>query len=238
MITKITCGNYGMGDLLLLTAICKYFPKQFTIEIQESMSRFSIFFDGLADTEIIPNMEYKDLVEYEKVLPNIGRGHYATRQLRNFFGSKADVLDNRPIVMYTDTESETWVDNYLRDKPNPAIIAPMCSPNAKDIRGVSEKLANNIANQLRNNGHTPIFSLSSSYEYNIQNYEKLIDLPIKRYICLMRRAGIYFGANTGDKHLAVAVGALTHVFQPAFDPKTFNPEEWCYNHPTVKYYTI
>lgn len=238
MITRFTCGNYGMGDLLLLTAVCKYFPGQFTVEIQESMSRFSVFFDKLANIELIPDMDYTKLVRYQHSLPSIGRGHYATRQLRNFFGNKADILDNRPLVLYTDIESEIWVNDYLKDKPNPVIIAPMCSPNAKETRGMSEKLTNDIANQLRNNGHTPILCLSSKYEYKIQSYEKLTDLCIKKYICLMRKVGIYFGANTGDKHLAVSVGALTHVFQPAFDPKTFNPEEWCYNHPTIKYYTM
>lgn len=236
MITRFGCGNYGMGDLLLLTSICKYFPNQFTIEIQKSVNRFSIFFDKIAEVEFIEDMPYAELVRKGKYLPSIGRGHYATRQLRNYFGDKASLLDNRPLVLYTDMESEAWVDQYLKDKPNPAIIAPMCSPNAKGIRGMKEDLTQSIIEQLQNNNVTPILCLSSSYEYNLKSKHIIKDLCIKKYICLMRRVGLYFGANTGDMHLAVAVGALVNTFQPKFDPKTFNPEEWCYNHPTIKYY--
>jgi len=238
MITKFGCGNYGMGDLLLLTSVCKFFPNRFTIEIQKSVSRFSIFFDKIADIEFVDDMPYTELVRKGNYLPSLGRGHYATRQLRNFFGEKATLLDNRPLVLYTDMESEMWVSHYLKDKPNPVIIAPMCSPNAKDIRGMKKELTEDLINQLKTSGYTPILCLSSKYEYNIEHENVLSDLCIKKYICLMRRVGLYFGSNTGDFHLAVSVGAIANVFQPKFNPKTFNPEEWCYNHPSIKYYDI
>jgi len=158
MITKFGCGNYGMGDLLLLTSVCKFFPNRFTIEIQKSVSRFSIFFDKIADIEFVDDMPYTELVRKGNYLPSLGRGHYATRQLRNFFGEKATLLDNRPLVLYTDMESEMWVSHYLKDKPNPVIIAPMCSPNAKDIRGMKKELTEDLINQ-----HTFYIYLHSRY---------------------------------------------------------------------------
>lgn len=238
MITKFGCGNYGMGDLILLTSICKHFPNQFTIEIQKSMERFSIFFDKLANVEIVNDMTYDELLRKGNHLKDIGRGHYSTRKLRNFFGSKADLLDNKPLILYTDMESELWVENYLKNKPNPLIVAPMCSIGAKDIRGMKEDLAQNLIENLKANEYTPILCLSSSYEFKCNTEYTLKDLCIKKYICLLRKVGLYYGVNTGDFHLAVSVGAIANVFQPESDPKNFIPEEWCYSHPSIKYYTI
>jgi hypothetical protein len=200
------------------------------------MERFAVFVNGIADIEIVKDMPYHELLRKGNSLPDIGRGHYTIRKLRNYFGNKAEILDIRPMILYSDMESESWVNDYLKDKPSPVIIAPMCSPNAKDIRGMKEELTINLINQLQNSGHTPILCLSSSYDYNVKINNTLKDLCIKKYICLLRRVGVYFGANTGDFHLAVAVGALANVFQPKYDPSKFDPEEWCYNHPSITYY--
>jgi hypothetical protein len=231
---KVTCGNYGMGDTLLMTAICKYFPFKFTILLPKDQEKFKIFFDNLAKVEITDNVPFEIMTKNS--LPKLGNGHYTTRMLRGIFGSYGDLIDNRPLVISSNFSADTWTYEYLKDKPNPVIVSPMCSALAKDIRGISENDCSKIIELLKRKRYTPILILSSSYTYDKNIAEHvLIDLEITKYLSLMKKVGLYYGSNTGDKHLAVAVGAETHVFEPENHPM-FNPSEWDYNHPTIKYY--
>lgn len=224
---KFGSSSYGLGDYLLLTAIIKYFPKQFTIQLPPEKQRFSILFKDLADIEV--SCEIKTLSDFGPY-----GEHYATRKLRNFFGNDAVLLDNRPLVLFSDIESEKWVAEYLKDKPNPAIFVPTCSPQWKNVRNIPEPIAKNIYKQVEEN-YTPIVCQSSSNFLDIGK-NQLIDLDLKKYICLLRKVGIYFGANTGDEHLMTAVGGKTFVYQPE-DHHLFVSSEWNYQHPNSIYYT-
>lgn len=232
---RVSCGNYGMGDTLLMTSVCKYFPFKFTIMLPKDQERYRLFFDNLANVEIIENIPFELLTQYS--LKKIGDGHYATRMLRSLFGSEyGDLIDNRPLVLSTNFSSDKWVSNFLSNKRNPVVVSPMCSPLAKEIRGIPEVECRKIIRVLESRGYTPILMLSTSYQYSADICDNiLIDLDLSKYISLLRKCGIYYGSNTGDKHLAVAVGAETHVFEPKNHPM-FNPLEWDYNHPSIKYY--
>lgn len=215
----------GMGDILLLTGVCKHFPKKAIIQIPEAQKRFAIFFDGLAEVEITDSPNY---------LEDLGGGHYSTRKLRNFFGNDADSLDVRPLVLYNDQESTKWAKEYLIDKPNPVIVVPTCSKHWAHVRNVPRDLMDSVLISLKNSNMTPILCQSSVNMYEYNDYHSLIDLEIEKYISLLREAGSYVGANTGDMHLAIAVGALCTIIQPKPNG-VFNPEEWCYIHETIKY---
>ena len=186
---KFGSSSQGMGDNILLTSIIKYFPNQITIQLPVEKKRFSILFEGLANVEITNSIQ---------TIQDLGPcgEHYSTRKLRNFFGEDALLLDNRPLVLYSDIESEKWVAEYLKDKPNPAIFVPTCSPQWKNVRNLPESIAKNLFNQISEK-FTPIVCQSSSNFLDIGEHQ-LTDLDIKKYICLLRKAGIYFGANTGD----------------------------------------
>lgn len=222
---KIGSSTHGLGDSILLTAILKYFPNQITVQIPPQREKFSILFKDLANVEITNN------INICSDLGNWGE-HYATRKLRNFFGDQATLLDNRPLVLYSDIDSEIWASDYLKDKKNPVIFVPTCSKTWANIRNIPKNLAEEVFKSLEKE-YTPIVCQSSENFLNIGDHQ-LIDLDLKKYICLLRKVGIYYGANTGDEHLMTAVGGTTVVFQPE-DNEYFRSSEWNYSHPNSNY---
>lgn len=223
---KISSINYGLGDTLLLTTVCKYFPKKFTVQLPPEKSRYSILFNHLADIEICEK-------ENMNPLPDLGSGHYATRKLRNFFGEVADRLDNRPLVLYSDPESERWAFEYLKDKVNPIIVVPTCSKQWHNERSMPYDFFYFVIEQCKKEKFTPIVCQSSDNAIDHKEIS-LLDCDLKKYICLLRMVKEYIGVNTGDEHLATSVGCRTTVFQPS-RPSSFNRSEWNYNHPNSKY---
>lgn len=207
----------GLGDMLLLTSICKYAPMKYTIQIPEKQKRFSILFQGLANVEITENIN---------TIPDIGGGHYAVRKLRNIYGNLADVLDNRPLVLYSDSESEIWANNFLIEKCNnktPVILQPNCSKQWNHVRAIPSKIYENIKKELLKQN---VFLIDVS---------EMETIDLKKYICLLRKVGVYFGSNTGDYHLAVSVGALCNIYEP-HNNQFFQDYEWNYKHPSISYY--
>lgn len=227
---KLSSSSHGLGDILLLTSVCKNLiakNQKPLVSLPQKIKRFSILFDGLADVTI------EDSSEFTK---DIGHGHYATRKLRNFF-QEADNLDNRPLVLHSDENSEKWVTEYLSDKKMPIIFVPHCAKNWHEIRSLNEKIIQDLFVKFLNSGYTPIICESSNNKVNL-NYENILtDLDLSKYICLLRRVGYYFGCNTGDMHLAASVGAICTVFQPSSNA-FFNETEWNYKHPSISYYNI
>jgi len=224
---KFGTKSTGLGDTLLLTSVCKYFPNKFTIQINEEQARFKYIFQGLANVEICKKENIFELKE-------IGYGHYATRKLRNFFGELADGLDNRPLVLYSDMESEKWAFDFLKDKPNPIIFVPTCSKQWAETRNMPDDLMHEMIKTFKEKGRTAIICQSSNNYKNLDGVE-LIDLDIKKYICLLRRVGIYVGVNTGDEHLSTSVGCKTFVYQPR-DGDGFLSVEWNYRHANSEYF--
>lgn len=224
-INKFGSSTTGLGDILLLTSICKYFPKQLTIQLQKSINRFSILFENLANIEITDNVN---------IIPDVGYDHYATTKLRNFF-DKAEYFDNRPLVLYSDIESELWANDFLKKIKNPVIFVPHCAKHWHNTRSIPTSKIKEIYNEFIKRDFTPIIIQSSSNKVQeIGNSITLTDLELRKYICLLRKCGFYCGCNTGDMHLAISVGCLVRVFEP-FDDMHFQSFRWKYNHPTIKY---
>lgn len=224
---KISSINYGLGDTLMLTAVCKYFPNKLTVQLPPEKQKYSLLFSNLASVEIC---EKEQMIP----LPDVGSGHYATRKLRNFFGELADKLDNRPLVLYSDYESERWAFNYLQDKPKPVIVVPTCSKQWHLDRSIPKDLFKDVIDQCKKLGFTPIVCQSSS---NFVDHSEisLVDCDLGKYISLLRMTKEYVGANTGDEHLATALGCKTTVFQPSRS-ESFNRLEWNYSHPNSNYF--
>lgn len=222
---KISSPTYGLGDTLILTSVCKYFPKTFTVQLPPEKSQYSILFDHLAEVEIC---------EKEKMthLPDIGSGHFATRKLRNFFGDDADGLDNRPLVLFSDKDSEIWASRFLKDKRDPCIVVKNCSKFWSKTRSIPDDLFPVILETIKKT-HTPIVC-QSSLNYTETKEIEFIDLDLKKYIALLRQTGFYYGPNTGDEHLAAGVGCRTVVWQPK-DCQNFQSSEWNYHHPNSVY---
>jgi hypothetical protein len=220
----------GLGDTLLLTSICKHNLGKYTIQLQENKKHFGILFEGLCSNIEITDSPIK--------LNDVGYGHYTTMKLKSIYGDYAELLDNKPLVLYSDYESEQWAQNLIKNINNPIIFVPNCSLRWHSIRSLPINKSNEIINILLSSNYTPIVcSDSNNPTVKFDRCVNLIDLDLKKYVCLLRRVGRYIGCNTGDMHLAISVGAITKVFQPKNAPG-FDENNWNYNHPTIEYIHI
>jgi len=219
----------GLGDTLLFTSICKYEPIKYTIQLPFNKKHFKILFKGLANIEITDN---------PILLKDIGDGHWATQKLRYIYGEYADLLDNRPLVLYSDQESEIWAQNLINNIKNPIIFVPHCSLRWHSVRSFSSEKANSMISHLLSLNYTPIICSTNSNPFpHINTCVNLLNIDLNKYICLLRKVGNYIGCNTGDMHLAIGVGAITKVFQPKSN-SDFNEFNWNYYHPTIEYYLL
>lgn len=224
-----TLESSGLGDILLFTSVCKYEPMKYTVQLPPSKRHYGILFKGLANVEIVEQPIY---------LQDIGTGHYATQKLRSIYGDNADLLDNRPLVLYSDPESEKWVNNFIQEIQNPIIFVPNCSLKWHSVRSIPENKANDIISELISYGYKPIIcSIDNNPFPHTDKAINILNLDLNKYICLMRKVGRYIGCNTGDMHLAISVGAMTQVFQPN-NQSGFNKSDWNYSHPTIEYFAL
>lgn len=224
---KISSSTHGLGDTLILTSVCRHLINKLTVQIPAEQSRFAILFEGLANVEIC---QEKDLLP----LQDTGDGHYALTKLRTIFGSDAENMDIRPLVLYSDRDSEAWATDYLKDKPNPVIVCPFVAKQWSQVRDLPLNIAEEIIHGAKLRGQTPIVIQSnSSHKWSC---DTLNDLELRKLICLMRKAGFYAGANTGLYPLAIALGCMVECYQPQ-DNEYFQSYQWCYSHPTIKHFT-
>lgn len=219
--------SQGLGDLLILTSIAKYASGELTVQLLKEQERFAILFNHLANVEICEKSELQPLANY-------GCGHYARQKIRGLMGNNAEYIDIRPLVLYSDLDSNNWAAEYLKDKPNPLIVCPFVAKAWSQVRDLPFDIIQEILSGAKLKNQTPIIIQSGEQKWDCATLDNL-DLP--KLICLMRQAGRVTTANTGLYHLAVAVGALVECYQPEDGP-LFNSNEWCYkDHPTIKHYT-
>lgn len=230
MIT-LSSDQHGLGDTLMLTSLAKNITEPVKVLLPKKVERFSILFDKLANVEIIDDDKFRGY----KSTPNFGSGPYIRQKLRGFFRNEAEYMDIRPLVLHTKPSSELWAAEYLADKPNPVIFVPTCSPQWASVRNLPVKLAHSVYAELREKGFTPIVCQSSSNFLDIGEHQ-LNDLDLSKYICLLRQAGEFVGANTGDFHVAVGVGARATCIEPQ-SHSLFQTSEWRYKHQNIIYYT-
>lgn len=213
--------THGMGDILILTAVVKH-VENCIIQLPKNKERYRIFFDQMCEVEITNGIN---------PAIDIGYGHYATTKLRAFFGKNAEHMNNLPLVKYEDDESNQWAEDILKNIERPYIFTPTCSSHWAKVRNIPSC----YIDEILNGDGTPIVCCSKDNKiYNSKIKYQFEDLDLKKYICLMRKVKKYIGANTGDMHLAVAVGASCKVYQPQKN-NLFDPKQWCYYTDNMEY---
>lgn len=216
----------GLGDILLFTGVCKYFPMQHKMQLLPSVSRFSILFDHLAEVEIT-----EDIQQFPDI--NYPSGHACAEKLRNFLGSMADKCNLLPLVLHFDIDAHEKALGILEGIENPVIFNPYCAKHWSHIRNIPEPLTKTIIHELQEQNKTPIGCYSTKNYQEITGVGKeIFDLDLSTYIHLLRIVGEYVGANTGDMHLAAAVGCKITCYNP-HSQSEFNHKNWLYQHPTV-----
>lgn len=215
--------NDGMGDILLLTAVAKYFPSA-EVHLQPTAAKFSRFFRDISSKVVITN----DIVP----VPERGNDHYAKRKLRGISHDLANMC-YLPYVSYNKKELEdgmALVKNYT----NPIALVANSSLRWKHEREPKEPFFQNIVDELNSSGHTVLqFGISNNFT-PLKNTIPMVDLDIDVLIKYYAAIKKFVGVDTGDTHLMLALGGVCTVHIPKFGSRL--PREWNYDHPNIKYY--
>ena len=216
----LASSTYGMGDILTLTAVAKHFP-ECTVKLQPQAQKFSRFFKNISSNIIITN----DIIPTKES----GGGHYALRKLRALGHEDKCYL---PYVYVSDEEISIG-KNLIKQYKNPIVFVANSAKRWKFDREPPYPFFQPIIDKLSEQNTILQFGISENFtKYN--NTIPIIDEPIDKLIQYYSAIGRFFGVDTGDTHLMLAVGGVCDVFIPR--PKFRMPEAWNYNSPKITYY--
>jgi hypothetical protein len=214
----------GMGDVLLLTAICKHIPNS-TVELYPNAKKFQLFFDQICKEVIITDQAF--------VTPDIPPGHFAQQKLR-FYG-----IRNKCYLPYVYPKNEYLTKGLelIKHYHNPIAFVANCAAHQK-ARDMPKNIAQNLVNNLISKNHTVLqFGLSNNLT-ELQGTTPIIDVSVYDLICYYSAIKKFVGVDTGDAHLMIALGGSCDLIIPS-NKIIRNPEWWNYknyNHITYVYF--
>tara|TARA_R110000824_G_scaffold205858_1_gene390798 strand:+ start:4818 stop:5498 length:681 start_codon:yes stop_codon:yes gene_type:complete len=213
----------GMGDILLLTSICKHLPNC-TVELSPSAERFSRFFKGQCKEVLIK--------ENPVDLPNIGNGHYAHAKMLGLGLGKGCYL---PHIEVSKEELERGED-LVRGYKNPMVFKSGCSTTWKRVREASEGFWEPAIKKLGETHTILHFGVSDNFT-EFSGVVNIIDSSIPDLICYYAAIKQYLGVDTGDAHLMLACGGNTKVYSPLSTPD-YRRNRWRYNSQRCEYFDL
>lgn len=203
----------GMGDVLLLTAICKH-VKDCTVELLPKLKKFSRFFDGISE-KVVYTETPVDLI-------NKGDDHYAKCKLRGLGIYDVCYL---PEIKISDSEINEGL-SLISEYKNPVVFVPNTSLKFKEVREVKAENWLPVLDNLKAKGHDILqFGVNENFT-NFKQTIKLLDLPIEKLILYYSAIKKYYGVETGDKHLMLACGGSINVYR---SKKYKDHHRWIYN---------
>ena len=213
----------GMGDVLLLTSICKHIPGC-TVELHPGTERFSIFFDGLCEKVVIKDKPLD--------LSNIGNDHYTLSKMRSVG------LNNKCYLPYIKISEEQRQKgrNLISEYENPIVFKPNCAAHWNHLKEFSKDIWNPILDELSKT-HT---ILQFGLESNFTDYDQAIKIKncsIEDMICYYSAIKKYIGVDTGDLHLMLACGGTIDVYCPP-TCVDYVHSRWHYKLPQASYYEV
>ncbi len=201
----------GMGDILLLTSICKHIPSC-TIELLPSCNKFKRFFKNQC-----LGVRYTD-TPYD--LPNIGNDHYAKCKMRSMGLNNMCYLPHIEISEEEITRGKELVSKYR----NPVVLVVNTSVKFKAVREISKDFWNPFLDKLKQEHDILQFGLSSNFT-NFEQTIPIVDCSIEDLICYYSAIKTYYGVETGDKHLMLACGGSVNI---ARSKKYKHHHKWIY----------
>ncbi len=209
-----------MGDVLLLTALCKH-NHNCMIYLNSKAKKFSRFFRNICEDIVIAD-NMRDTLEE-------GQGSIIERKLR-FIG-----MEGANCLPYVDvTEEEKLMGKQkISQYKNPIVFVPNCSINWKKKREAPPHIWQDIINSLSNKYTFLQFGISSNLT-RFKNTELILDLDMDELICYYAAIGKYIGVDTGDMHLMLAVGGQCRVLVPPTSPE-YSHSDWHYKSPKIRY---
>lgn len=218
MITTVGANpnSSGLGDVLLLTAVCKHFPG-LTVQLHPDYSKLAFLFDGLCKTV--------ELTHTPVHTRGIGSGTYSKRMCAEL-GYHGD--DTVPFI-FVNREKYEAAKEKIKDIKNPIAIKINCSNRWKHVREYNYEYVKKEIQKLISNGFTPIqFGISNNYT-PIEGCLDMVDLSLEDLAAMYKAIGLYFGTDTGDFHLMLAVGGKTIVMVPEASHPDYHPDDFVHN---------
>jgi hypothetical protein len=207
--------SQGLGDLLLLTPLCREFPNS-VVEITPKAMRFASLFYGIADVRI---------TETPHRTPDKGYVHYAKAKLNALGRPNAGII---PMLKFFPDE----LDSMRREMQergidgNAVVFAANCKKEWQTLREFQREGWQELLNEISKR-YTIIHVGVSS---NITRFEKThewFDLDIRKQAALFHLVGKYIGIETGDHHLVLATGGKALILL-APEADGYDHKRWIY----------
>lgn len=210
----------ALGDVLLLTSLCKHVESPIVELTPSANKRFGSLFNGIAKVIETNN---------PKITKDIGSGTFVERKLRSIGLENYDPLPKIKI----SKEEEDWARKIISQYKNPIIFVANTSKRHKHIRECNPEIWNTIIEEISKTRTIIQFGLSQNFT-NFENTVVCKDLDIRKTAALYSIVKEYFGVDTGDMHLMLSVGGTVNVLVPRSNNE-YNHECWHYKSPKAKY---
>jgi len=205
----ISPGNgKGLGDIIVLTAICDILKSIDEVHLSPSSEKFKFFFENY-DCSIIINSSPPQM-------KSIGSGNFIERCLKPILKDKTPIIYYPKIYVKYD-DNLKWAIEYSNQYSKPILIFNVNgnpgwkkTHHNKEFDKEEEILIFQKCLNFLSNEYTIIQTgLSSNFSKYYTNVILLEDLPIEKLTALYYISKLYFGIPTGDSHLMLAVGGKT-----------------------------
>jgi hypothetical protein len=217
MKTKIGAnpGSSGLGDVTLMTAVCKHFPN-LTVQLHPDYEKLAFLFKGICE-----KVELTVTPVHTKGLP-IPNVTYSERMLREFdyWGD-----DTTPFI-FTDSEKYIKAREKIKDIKKPIIVKYNCSKRWSHVRQYKFDYVQNEVNKWIEQGFTPIQTGISDNFTPLNGCIHIVDAHLEDIAALYKAVGLYFGTDTGDPQLMIAVGGKCVVLVPSANYPVYNPDDF------------
>jgi len=211
----------GMGDILLLTTICKHIPNC-TVELHPAAEKYSRFFKDQCKEVVIKDHPFD--------LPNMGGGHYAQAKMTGIGLGDGCYL---PHIEISKEELERG-EELIKDYDNPLVFKSGCAAAWKHIREAPKGFWEPILEELGETYTLLHFGVSDNF-IEFPGLVNIIDPSIPDLICYYAAIKKYLGVDTGDSHLMLACGGSTMVYSPPTSID-YNRVRWRYDSLRCKYF--
>lgn len=201
----------GLGDTLTITPLVTRL-KNSVLCLPPSMANLAPLFTNLCPVAFTDNYP---------VFKHVGGVHMAKSKLQLFGLDTSEFL---PVVRITDSEHQ-WALNELAAIKNPVAFVPSCSATWQHIRSRPPEFFEPFVAELSK--RFTVLQFGRLETPLIKGCERAKFYSVRQLASIYSVIGSYFGVDTGDYHLMLAVGGKCMVAVPE-SVEGYCPVEWSY----------
>lgn len=215
-------GSIGLGDILLFTPIIRQRPGTI-LRLPKSCERFIPLFKHTCEV-VLSNLPLPNPVD-------TGVGHHAIQKLRTLGLNTADYL---PSIKLSEEDID-WAKNQIKGLKNPIAFNPFCRSQWSHVREPANPLAwEDTLKKLSKKSDVVMFVYQNRKHDHLKVAKVFDGVSLVQQAALYHVIGRYFGVDTGDLHLMLAVGGTVTVMIPDHQEQ-YRYDLWHYKSPRVTY---